>query len=137
MSNKRLLREYVRSLLSAPSMEKQVIDVAGADCEVEIAKTDLDRAIGMMGRQDVPDGTGMLFIYEEPMQLSFWMRNTPCWLDIAFIDQTGMITDIRSLKPFSEESVKSSSSNCVAALEVPRGWFGRNGISVGDTIRFR
>lgn len=135
---RKLLREYVRNSLileSRSAMQKQYIEVGNSGCEVEIAKSDMEKSIGMMGRKVVPDGTGMLFIYENPMQMSFWMKDTPHPLDIAFIDAEGAITEIRNLQPFNEQPVRSSSKECVAALEVPAGWFSKNNIQPGDYIR--
>ncbi|MEO1909117.1 MAG: DUF192 domain-containing protein, partial [Paracoccus sp. (in: a-proteobacteria)] len=44
--------------------------------DIEVVDTPASRAQGLMYRKDVPPGTGMLFIYEQPQPVSFWMRNT-------------------------------------------------------------
>jgi len=128
----KLLREYVRRIITEQYTVQDIL-VGQTACSVEIADTDNTRAQGMMGRRDIPDGTGMLFVYPQSMYLSFWMKNTPSPLSIAFIDETGKIIEIVDLKPFSERSIKSSSP-CRAALEVPQGWFGKNRIVPGDFI---
>ena len=66
--------------------------------------------------------------------LSFWMKDTPIPLDIAFINTSGQIEGISQLEPFNENPVKSPSSNCVAALETPRGWFSKNKIPIGSIV---
>lgn len=86
-----------------------------------------------MEREDIPDGTGMLFVFDRDQRLSFWMKNTPHPLSIAFIDSRGTIRDIFDMKPYSIASTVSSVS-CRYALEVPQGWFKKAGVSVGDTI---
>lgn len=101
------------------------------DCE--IAKKPDDRARGFMGRKKIPDGTGMIFVFEQDQILSFWMKNTPHPLSIAYIDSAGKIRDIFDMQPFSLASVQSTSS-VRYALEVPQGWFRKNGVSVGDTV---
>ena len=131
----KLLREYVRCLISESAATSRVIDVGGTPCSVEVADTDIKRAKGLMGRQSVPEGTGMLFVYPNPMQLSFWMKNTPSPLDIAFIDSDWKIVGISSLKPHDLNSVKSPTSNCIAALETPSGWFEKNKIRPGSYIK--
>ena len=65
--------------------------------------------------------------------VSFWMKNTPHPLSIAYIDRTGKIQNIFDMTPFSLAPVKSTRS-VRYALEVPQGWFEKNGIKTGDKI---
>lgn len=99
----------------------------------EIAKTPEERNFGFMERKKIPDGTGMIFIFENDQQLSFWMKNTPHPLSIAYIDSKGTIREIYDMKPYSLSSIKSTVS-VRYALEVPQGWFEKNGITPGATI---
>lgn len=101
--------------------------------EAEIADTQETRARGFMERKNIPDGTGMLFVFEVEQRLNFWMKNTPTALSIAFIGKDGTIKEIKDMQPFSLETVKSMYS-CKYALEVPQGWFERAGVSVGDRL---
>lgn len=101
--------------------------------EVEIAKTQEEKSRGYMEREDIPEGTGMIFIFDRDQILSFWMKNTPSPLSIAYIDSRGTIKEIHDLKPFSLEAVTSSVS-CRYALEVPQGWFEKNNITVGSKV---
>lgn len=100
---------------------------------VEIAKTQVQQAQGFMNRKKIPDGTGMIFVYDVDQVLSFWMKNTPVALDIAYIDKDGIIRDIFDMTPFSQMTVKSTRS-VRYALEVPKGWFDKNSIKVGDKV---
>lgn len=100
---------------------------------LEIADTPQKREKGFMERKNIPDGTGMLFVFETEQRLSFWMKDTPTALSIAYIDKAGYIKEIYPLAPFSKESVKSGFS-CLYALEVPQGWFERVGVGVGDRL---
>ena len=99
----------------------------------EIAKTPEERNFGFMERKKIPDGTGMIFIFENDQQLSFWMKNTPHPLSIAYIDSKGTIREIYDMKPYSLSSIQSTVS-VRYALEVPQGWFEKNGITPGATI---
>ena len=92
-----------------------------------------DRNHGFMERKNIPDGTGMLFVFERDQILSFWMHNTPHPLSIAYIDSKGKIRDIFDMKPYSNDSIISTVS-VRYALEVPQGWYKKNGITVGDTV---
>lgn len=102
--------------------------------QVEIADTEETRMKGFMGRETIPGGTGMLFLFERDEKLSFWMKDTPCPLSIAYIDSTGVIRDIYDMTPFSLASWESTVS-VRYALEVPQGWFAQAGVSTGDRLR--
>ena len=101
--------------------------------KAEIAEKPEDRNHGFMGRKTIPDGTGMLFVFEKDQILSFWMKNTPHPLSIAYIDSKGTIRDIFDMTPFSEASITSTVS-VRYALEVPQGWYNTNKIKEGDKI---
>ena len=100
----------------------------------EMAVTPEEREYGFMERKKIPDGTGMIFIFEKDEVLRFWMKNTPTALSIAYIDRNGIIKEIFDMQPFSLEGIESSSS-VRYALEVPKGWYAKNGIKPGDKIR--
>ena len=123
---------------SPKKLETKNITVIKSDGEkisvsAEIARTYEQRQHGFMNRKHIPDGTGMLFIFENDTILSFWMKNTPTALSIAFISSTGVIRETRDMTPFSLASVESSYS-VRYALEVPQGWFKKNNIGPGCTI---
>jgi len=102
--------------------------------KAEIASTFDERKNGFMFRQTIPDGTGMLFIFEEEQILDFWMKNTPHPLSIAYIDKNGKIRDILDMTPYSLANV-TSSSKVLYALEVPQGWYQKVNINVGDKLK--
>ena len=101
--------------------------------KAEIAEKPEDRNHGFMGRKNIPDGTGMLFVFEKDQILSFWMKNTPHPLSIAYIDSKGKIRNIFDMTPYSTASIVSTVS-VRYALEVPQGWYKKNGITEGDTV---
>jgi len=101
--------------------------------KAELAVKPEERNFGFMERRKIPDGTGMLFVFEYDQILSFWMKNTPSPLSIAYITKDGKIKDIFDMTPFSLASIQST-GYVRYALEVPQGWFLRNGIKNGDTI---
>ena len=107
--------------------------IFGADTVVaEVARTPEERAEGLMYREEVPEGTGMLFVFEEPSIRSFWMENTYVPLDIAFIDEGFRIVDIQRMEPETTD-LHESAEPALFALEVAAGWFGERGVEVGDT----
>jgi uncharacterized membrane protein (UPF0127 family) len=101
---------------------------------VEIARTDEERAKGLMFRKALPDGQGMIFVFDRDQQLSFWMKNTVIPLSIAFIASDGYIIEIKDMQPNDLNSVKSSRS-VRYALEVPQGWFNRVNVKAGDVVK--
>jgi uncharacterized membrane protein (UPF0127 family) len=100
---------------------------------VEVARTDSEKAQGLMFRRKLEDGKGMLFVFENEEYLSFWMKNTYIPLSIAFVSSGGRITEIRDMEPLDLSPVRSAYA-ARYALEVPRGWFGRAGIGPGDRL---
>lgn len=102
---------------------------------VEIANTQEKRARGLMYRKELDDNHGMLFIFDEVKEVSFWMKNTFIPLSIAFIDTNYKIVGIKDMLPLDEESRHSSFIPVKYALEVNQGWFDRNSIRVGATVR--
>lgn len=101
--------------------------------KTELAITEEDQSYGFMNRKNIPEGTGMLFVFTEDKIASFWMKNTPTPLSIAYIDYSGKIKDIFDMTPFSLASVVST-GYVRYALEVPQGWFEKEGIKVGDFL---
>jgi uncharacterized protein len=100
---------------------------------VEVADSFPKREKGLMHRKKLSSGNGMLFKFPYINRLSFWMKNTYVPLDIAFIDDDGMILQIKPMTPMSTKAVVSDFP-CRYALEVNRGWFDNNNIREGSTV---
>jgi uncharacterized membrane protein (UPF0127 family) len=113
----------------------QKIMVGQTPVWVEIAQDDATRTKGLMFREDMPEDQGMLFIFPVAQRLSFWMKNTYLPLDIAFIDQRGIITDIHQMAPLDTIPRYTSSVPTIYALEVNQGFFARHSINTGDTVK--
>ncbi|HSG07948.1 MAG TPA: DUF192 domain-containing protein [Longimicrobiales bacterium] len=106
--------------------------IFGADTVVaEVARTADQRAEGLMYRQELPDGVGMLFVFETSEVRSFWMQNTYVALDIAYMDASFTIVDIQQMEPLTTDPHESRGP-AMFALEVRKGWFAERGIRVGD-----
>lgn len=99
----------------------------------EVAKTQEERNHGFMERKVIPDGTGMIFVFERDQILSFWMKNTPHPLSIAYIDSNGVIRNLYDMTPYSLSPIVSTVSTRYA-LEVPQGWYKANNIKEGDKV---
>jgi len=102
--------------------------------QAEVARTAPEREIGLMFRTALGASDGMLFVFEQPGQQCFWMKNTLLPLAVAFIDDDGSIVNIDSMKP------KTLDSHCSAkpvryVLEMNEGWFAKRGIKAGTKLR--
>jgi uncharacterized membrane protein (UPF0127 family) len=107
--------------------------IFGADTVVaEIARTPDERATGLMYREELPGGTGMLFLFDDSQIRSFWMQNTYVPLDIAYLDASLSVVSIHAMEPLTTDGYESAAP-AMFALEVPQGWFAANGIGVGST----
>ena len=105
--------------------------IFGADTVlVEVASTSDERAEGLMYRDEVPDGTGMLFVFPDVSVRSFWMANTYVPLDLAFLDASFNVVDIIQMQPLVTESY-TGRAPAMYGLEVRQGWLAEHGIAVG------
>lgn len=111
-----------------------LLGVAGTTLEVEVADDPGELAAGLMFREHLEDGRGMLFVMPRVGPASFWMKNTSIPLSIGYVSESGILLEIHDLEPFDESTVQSQSQKIRYAIEVPRGWFSRNSIFPGDRI---
>jgi len=101
--------------------------------KVEIADHPLARAEGLMWREDLKQGQGMLFVFDDEQPRSFWMKNTPLSLDILFFDASGRwVSSQLATTPFSTKSLPSGLP-AQFALEILAGESKRLGLGQ-DTI---
>jgi len=104
---------------------------------VEIADTDLSRERGLMFRQRLPEGHGMLFDFGEPRPVAMWMKNTYIPLDMLFIRADGTIAYIaENTVPKSLDTI-GVSEPVLAVLELPAGTAKSKDIRSGDTVYHR
>jgi uncharacterized protein len=92
---------------------------------------------GLMERRNLGSDEGMIFVYERPQQMSFWMHNTPTPLDIGFFGHEGTLQEVYPLHPFDETSVTSRGSDLQFALEVNQGWFREKAVKPGAKLDLR
>lgn len=110
-------------------------DWGQASFSIEIADTPDKRAQGLMFREAMPRGAGMLFVYEYPQRASFWMKNTLIPLDIIFVDVSGAVTRVHSNAIPGDLSPIPGGDQIFAVLEINAGLAARYGISVGTEMR--
>lgn len=118
----------------AQSLPTVKIGIGSNRLTAELATTPKERERGLMFRTRMAENHGMLFIFPDDQQLSFWMKNTKIPLSIAFISSDGVIKKIADMQPESLNTTLSDYS-VRYALEVNKGYFSRNGIAVGMKVR--
>ena len=126
----------VLSFDQTAKLERIVIDTKKGEhvFMVEVVREEKDRNRGLMFRQSLPDNGGMLFDYDPPQEIAFWMKNTYIPLDIVFIDGRGhIITIAENTTPLSLERIPSSGL-ARGVLEVKGGTSARLGIKIGDVV---
>jgi uncharacterized protein len=103
---------------------------------VEVADTEEKRAQGLMNRATLDEGSGMLFVFDQSADHSFWMKETNISLDMIFINESNEIVYIEeSTTPLSEDPI-GAGQNCRYILEVNAGYAERNSVNSGDVVSF-
>lgn len=99
---------------------------------VEVAFTEAEHRQGLMHRITLPEDRGMLFVFEFPQALQFWMKDTPLPLDVGFFTADGVLREYYAMRPYDRTSVRSLRDDLSFALEVNQGWFAAHGVQVGQ-----
>jgi uncharacterized membrane protein (UPF0127 family) len=110
------------------------LKVGGASLKVEVADTPQSLENGLMYRNTLPEGQGMLFVLGPAEQASFWMKNTKIPLSIGFIDATSILREEHDMQPFDERTTRSATNDICYALEVNQGWFQRHHVDPGVKV---
>ena len=128
-----LLLLGVSSTGGAADLPTRTLIVREQKFVVEVAATPETRATGLMHRFSLRPDHGMLFVFEAPQPLAFYMRNTYIPLSIAFLDARGRIINIEDMQP-KDESTHWSKGLAMYAIEMRQGWFAAKGIGAGDVV---
>jgi hypothetical protein len=125
----------------ASSVKREALSVETAaglkSFQVEVVVEEVDRNRGLMFRRSMAESYGMLFDYDPPQVVGFWMKNTYIPLDIIFIGPEGRIIRIaEQTVPFSLEHIPSGGVTR-GVLEINGGLSRKLGIRAGDLVRHR
>lgn len=102
--------------------------------DAQVAASFDQRATGLMYRQEMPQHEGMLFVFEQPAQQCFWMKNTLIPLTAAFVADNGRIVNLVDMQPQTLDS-HCSKEPVRYVLEMNQGWFAKKGIKAGSLLR--
>lgn len=106
----------------------KTIEIGDKQYDVKIAKTEEEKTKGLMDIEELPENEGMLFVYDEPQTVEFWMKDTKIPLDIIFIDQDYEVISIYQGKP--DDTTIVEEDNVQFVLEVNQN----SGIKEGDEL---
>lgn len=110
-------------------------DWGTARFRVEIADDPQERATGLMNREQMSPAAGMLFVYETPQRVAFWMRNTLIPLDMVFMDETGVVQRVHDNAVPLDETPIPGGNDIQYVLEINGGMAEQIGIDVGSQMR--
>lgn len=110
-------------------------DWGQARFSVEVADDPRERALGLMHREEMPLTHGMLFMFEEPQDVSFWMKNTLIPLDMLFLSKDGTVSRIHENAVPQDLTPIHGGTDILAVLEVNGGVSARFAITEGSELR--
>lgn len=123
------------------TFKKTQIKIGNKEINVEIAQTELQLKRGLMNRTQLKEDEGMLFVFDKDQILNFWMKNTLIDLSIAYINSNYEVVDIQDMNVINLDEkapvMYPSKSPAKYALEMNKGWFNRNNISIGDKVELK
>ncbi len=123
------------------TFEKKKIKIGAQTLVVEIADTPEKSAQGLMYRKELPEGTGMLFVFPNEQTRAFWMKNTFIPLAIGYFNAKKELIDIQEMSPAASTMqvdfpTYESKGPAQYALEVPKGWFVKHKIRLKQSFSF-
>ncbi|MEM5804806.1 MAG: DUF192 domain-containing protein [Candidatus Aenigmatarchaeota archaeon] len=126
-------------ILNKPSETISVAIGGKASIAAEVAYTSEERERGLMHRSGLPEGSGMIFIFDKEGSYNFWMKNMRFPIDIIWVNQHCSVVFLTNgAPPCAAEPCKlySADEPVKYVIEVPAGYAGRHGISAGDEAAF-
>lgn len=115
-------------------LPKSTVSVAGRTITVEVARSERQRAKGLMFRGSMPDDTGMIFVFPGTQEeVGFWNKNVPMDLDLIFADDAGRIVDTGRMNARDENSLRAK-GDIRFVIEFPAGYLAKTGIKTGDRV---
>jgi uncharacterized membrane protein (UPF0127 family) len=134
--------------VSPAGLPVETVLLNGKPFELEVAATRAHVEKGMSGRRELAENAGMLFCFPQSNILNFWMIDCLMDLDVAYLDRTGKVTDVYTMKAEApqgkEESRQAylnrlkrypSSVDCLFAIEVRPGLLQKIGVKPGTQVK--
>ena len=104
------------------------IEIGDKEYNVEVARTEEEKVKGLQEKESLGEDEGMLFVYDEPQEIAFWMKDTAIPLDIVFMDEDGEVISVKQGQPYGETLLEED--GVMYVLEVNQN----SGIQPGDEL---
>jgi uncharacterized membrane protein (UPF0127 family) len=134
--------------LSPAGLPVETVLLNGKPFDLEVAATRAHVEKGMSGRTALAENAGMLFCFPQSNILNFWMIDCLMDLDVAYLDRTGKVVDVYTMKvepPQGKDESRQaymnrlkrypSSADCLFAIEVQPGLLGKIGVKRGTQVK--
>jgi len=117
--------------------ERTLITIKTANISAEVADSEVERSLGLSGREGLSAGQGLLFVFPEDVRANFWMKDMKFPIDIIWVNSEKRIIHIEhSLAPSTYPKTFSPEANARYVLEVPAGFSKTHDFRVGDLLTF-
>ncbi len=129
---------FLRSQSASESVGPYVV-IEGVEEQVRVTVVDTPqtREQGLSGRSTLAPNEGMLFIFDSPEKLSFWMKDMLFSIDIIWIGSDWTVVDTTEhLTPESYPTTVSPRSPAQYVLEVPAGFIQAHDVEIGRSVTF-
>lgn len=104
------------------------IEIGDKEYNVEVARTEEEKVKGLQEKESLGEDEGMLFVYDEPQEIAFWMKDTAIPLDIVFMDEDGEVISVKQGQSYDETLLEED--GVMYVLEVNQN----SGIQPGDEL---
>lgn len=104
------------------------IEIGDKEYNVEVARTEEEKVKGLQEKESLGEDEGMLFVYDEPQEIAFWMKDTAIPLDIVFMDEDREVISVKQGQPYDETLLEED--GVMYVLEVNQN----SGIQPGDEL---
>lgn len=128
--------------LLAAALPTVVLHAPRADLTLEVARTDSQRARGLMDRKTVPAHTGMIFVFDTDSLVDFWMKDTLVPLDMIFVAADGTVRRVYANVPVlhagtGDEAIPREGGTAKYVIELHAGEAAQDGIATGVKLDVR
>ena len=115
------------------ALPKTQIKIGSKVYTLEIAADEPSREHGLMERDPIPQDWGMIFVFPDEQDRSFWMHHTRFALDILYVSASGKVVSIRTMKAYDENTTPSDGA-AKYAIELTAGQAKLSGVKEGDVL---
>ena len=120
-----------------PGQSIKAVLVNGKKVKVSLALTETERILGLSGRTSLPEDEGLLFVFNPPADVGFWMKDMLFSIDIIWINEKGKVIWVeKNLSPESYPEIFSPPAPASYVLEVNAGFSDKVDLKTDDQIKF-